>query len=148
MKLSSKTATGLALGIMLAGAAPASGADAPTKLRLDAETSIGGIGVACTGIGDSKEDPRWLAYPLRIEFANDLREHLVGAQVTVSTMEHQQLMNVTCWGSWLLLKPPGRDSYRIEGRIIGENVPPKGATVQAPANGQTRVVLEFPGVDA
>lgn len=129
-------------------ATPAEGIEPPVSLRQDAESTIGSIGVACTGIAGSKDDPRWLAYPLRIEFANDRREHLIGAQVTVSTMEHQQVMNVSCWGAWLLLKPPGQDSYRIEAKIIGETVPAQSTTVRAPANGQTRVVLEFPGVGA
>jgi len=116
-------------------------------LQLDAETMIGGIGVACTGIGESKHEARWNDYPLRIEFANDLREYLIGTKVTVSTMEQQPIMNVSCWGSWLLLKPPARDSYRVEARIIGETGPSQITTVQAPTSGQARIVLEFPGVD-
>jgi len=139
---------GLALALTLSGAAPAGSTTPPVKLQLDSETEIGDIGVACTGIGRSKEDPRWRAYPLRIEFANDLGEHLIGAEVAVSTMDGQQLIDVICWGPWLLLKPPGRASYRVEAKIIGETVAAQSATVQAPANGQARVVLEFHGVDA
>jgi len=132
----------------LVACSPTWGKGAPTSLPQDRENTIGGIGVACTGIAGSKDDPRWKAYPLRIEFANDLREHLIGAQVKVSDEAGTLLMNVTCWGAWLLLKPPGQVSYRIEATIIGESVPAQTATVSAPASGQTRIVLEFPGVDA
>ena len=132
----------------LVAAAPAGASGAPVNLRQDAEQAIGGIGVACTGIAGSKEDPRWQAYPLRIEFANDRREHLVGAQVRLSDASGDELMNVTCWGAWLLLKPPGQESYTLEATIIGEAAPARRATVRAPASGQTRIVLEFPGVDA
>jgi hypothetical protein len=134
--------------VMLALATPVSASGAPASLGQDAETSIGGVGVACTGIGGSKEEPRWRAYPLRIEFANDLREHLIGAQVRVTDETGREVMNVTCWGAWLLLKPPGDGAYTIEATIIGESVPAQKATVRAPASGQARIVLEFPGVDA
>ncbi|MDG2004380.1 MAG: hypothetical protein P8J20_13720 [Novosphingobium sp.] len=122
--------------------------DVPTvNLRQDSETMIGGLSVACTGIAGSKEDPRWPSYPLRLEFANDLREHLIGAQVKLWDDDHQ-IMNVTCWAPWLLLKPPGGKSYRVEATIIGESAPAQCMTVKSPTSGQTRIVLEFPGVDA
>jgi hypothetical protein len=159
MKQPAQAAMALTLSLVLIAATPAqNGTSAqndapalndtpPVKLRQDTENMIGGIGVACTGIAQSKKDPRWPSYPLRIEFANDLREHLIGAQVKVWA-EERQIMNVTCWGAWLLLNPPGKESYRIEATIIGGNVPAQNAAVQAPASGQTRIVLEFPGVDA
>jgi hypothetical protein len=153
MKQPAQAAMALTISLALIAATPAQN-DAPgqnnsppVRLQQDTETTIGGIGVACTGIAQSKKDPRWPSYPLRIEFANDLREHLVGAQVRVWA-EDRQIMNVTCWGAWLLLKPPGRESYRIEATIIGESGPAQTSTLQAPASGQTRIVLEFPGVDA
>lgn len=137
----------LAAATAVLPAAPVVADDAAVELRQDAEYVIGGIGVACTGIGGSKEYPKWKAFPLRIEFANDLREHLIGAELRVSDVAGEQLVNVSCWGAWLLLKPPGQESYKVEATMIGRGVPSRSATVRAPASGQTRIVLEFPGVD-
>jgi hypothetical protein len=137
---------GLIAALALSGAWPAYGADAPVDLRMDTDLTIGGVGVACTGIGESKQDPRWLAYPVRVEFANLRQEHLIGAEVTLSTMQRVPIMHVTCQGAWLLLKLPDRSSYRLEARIVGETAPAQSRVVRSPAHGQARVVIAFPGL--
>jgi hypothetical protein len=36
----------------------------------DTPTTIDGVKAVCTGVGESKNDPRWRAYPLKLVFAN------------------------------------------------------------------------------
>lgn len=122
------------------GATAASAADVP----LDSETTIAGIGVACTGIGESKAEPRWQAYPVRVEFANADHEYLIGATVKVADAKGAALFTASCSGPWLLLKFPDRAAYRVEATIDGAAAAPRSATVRAPATGQARVVLTFP----
>lgn len=124
----------------LAAALPASATEVP----LDSETTIAGIGVACSGIGESKTESRWQAYPVRIEFANADHEYLIGATVKVADARGAPLFTAGCSGPWLLLKFPDRASYRVEATIDGAAAAPRSATVRSPASGQARFVLTFP----
>jgi hypothetical protein len=132
----------------LAGAAPAqtpdaaASPDAPVKMGWDSEMTLAGVGAACTGIGQTKDDPKWLAYPLRIEFANRAREYLINATVTLSDDKSAKLFTVTCPGAWLLLKLPSPASYRVDALVNGRAAPT--TTVKSPAKGQQRVILVFP----
>lgn len=58
------------IAALAAAAALAGGALQPLALPVDQETSIGGVPVACTGLGQTKLDPRWARYPVRVEFSD------------------------------------------------------------------------------
>jgi len=134
----------------LAGAAPspaqtpdaAASPGTPVTMGWDSEMTLAGVGLACTGIGQTKDDPKWLAYPLRIEFANRAREYLIDATVTLTDNKGAKLFTVTCPGAWLLLKLPSPAPYRVDALIKGQAAPT--TTVRSPAKGQTRVILVFP----
>lgn len=140
--------TALTASAALAAAAPGSAQnatpspDAPVTMGWDSEMTIAGVGLACTGIGGTKDDPKWLAYPLRIEFANRAREYLIDATVTLTDDKGAKLFTVTCPGAWLLLKLPSAAPYRVDALIKGQAAPT--TTVKSPARGQTRVILVFP----
>lgn len=116
----------------------------PVRVRLDEEQTIGDVGVACTGIGQTKNDPKWLAYPVRLEFADAQRAYLAGEDVTLSDAGGQPLLDVTCEGPWLLLKLAPGKSYKVEAKLTEKDTAPRSATVKAPAHGQARFVLTFP----
>jgi hypothetical protein len=137
---------GIAAVVCLAGAAPTADVAPAVNLQMDTELNMGGVGVACTGIGESKQDPRWLSYPVRVEFSDMQQQYLVGAEVTLSTMRRVPLLHVTCQGAWLLLKLPDHNAYRLEASIIGASAPAQSRTVRSPARGQARVVIAFPGI--
>jgi hypothetical protein len=138
----------LAIWIALVAAAPAptpgpaAPADAPVKMGWDSEMVLAGVGVACTGIGGTKDDPKWLAYPLRIEFANRAREYLINATVTLTDDKSAKLFTVACPGAWLLLKLPSAAPYKVDALVNGRAAPT--TTVKSPARGQQRVILVFP----
>jgi hypothetical protein len=140
----------LATCVALVGAAPAAAQpaeaatspDTPVKMGWDSEMTLAGVGLACTGIGGTKDDPKWLAYPLRIEFANRAREYLINATVTLTDDKGAKLFTVTCPGAWLLLKVPSAAPYRVDALVNGRAAP--STTVKSPAKGQTRVILVFP----
>lgn len=115
-------------------------------IPVDAETSVNGVPVACTGIGQVRDDPRWLAYPVRVEFSDGRNAYLAGEVVQVRAKDGRPLLNAECDAPWLLLKlPPGR--YTVEARIPGSSARPRSAQVTPPAHGQIRVVLQFPEID-
>ena len=136
---------GMIAGMALFSASPTLSAETPVQLQLDAETTINGVGVACTGIGGSKNDPRWLAYPVRVEFANAQHEYLIGAVLTLSNTNGAPLFTVSCPGPLLMLKLPDHSSYHLDAHMSDADAPVLSRIVKAPAQGQIRVVLTFPG---
>ena len=122
--------------------APSASPDTAIKMGWDSEMTLAGVGLACTGIGGTKDDPKWLAYPLRIEFANRAREYLINATVTLTDDKGAKLFTVICPGAWLLLKVPSPNPYRVDALVNGRAAPT--TTVKSPAKGQQRVILVFP----
>jgi hypothetical protein len=135
-----KPALGSAAAAPRAALAPAA---APVILPADAETAVGGVPVACTGVGQTKLDPRWEAYPVRVEVSNGRNEYLADAQIAVWDASGRSVLNVRCAGPWILLRP-AQGAYRIEGRLPGLAAAPRTATFRPPAKGQMRLVLQFP----
>jgi len=146
MKQKARALVGLIVGMALFSASSAQSAEAPVQLQLDTETAIDGVGVACTGIGQTKTDPRWLEYPVRVEFANTQHEYVIGVTVTLSDSHGTSMLAVSCPGPWLVLKLPDRSAYRLDAHMSDANTPLLSRTVVAPAHGQSRVVLTFPGM--
>lgn len=112
-------------------------------LPLDTPTDVNGVETVCTGIdSDSRNDPRWLQYPLRLEFAAGNRAYI--ADESVSIMGEGAALAVHCQGPWVLAKlPPG--SYSVVASVGGTT---KNAKVNVPRTGQSRVVIHFPEVPA
>lgn len=135
------TTAGLAVAALSVGAA-AQGA--PNMLTLNSETTVDGVQVGCTGIGQSRHDARWKAFPVRVDFAKPNGHLLADVEATVTKADGTALANVGCPGPQLLFKlPPG--SYRVEGRLTkSPDAKPQTATVSAPARGQRVTTLHFP----
>ena len=118
----------------------------PTSIPPDTETTVGGVPVACTGIGQTKLDPRWSAYPVRVEFSDSHDKYLGDAEITVWDAHGRPVLSVACAGPWILLRlEPG--AYKIEGRLPDNaTAKPRTAPFRPPSKGQMRLVLKFPDV--
>lgn len=116
---------------------------AATPLPVDAETTAGGVPVACTGIGQTRLDPKWAAYGVRVEFSNALNEYLGGGAVTVKDKKGAEVLSVSCDAPWILMKLPA-GAYTIEGQPLDSQAKPRSATFSPPKAGQMRLVLQFP----
>ena len=129
---------------VLAGsfAAPAAWADAPVPL--DTPTTIGGVDTVCTGIGDeAQKDPRWLAYPVRIEFSNGGAQYLSGAHVELTTASGHPILALDCQGSWVLFQLKS-GTYKVTATLMSQSGGgTSSATFSPPRSGQKRVVLDF-----
>ena len=136
----------LALGAMLTGGLAGYfwPAQADVPMPMDNPISIDGIQTVCTGIGDeAQHDPRWLAYPLRVEFSNGGAQYLSGAHVVLSSVGGKTMAAVDCEGSWVLFQV-GPGTYKVTATLTGQpGAAPVSATVSPPAKGQKRVVLDF-----
>lgn len=126
--------------VLLAGAAAAQQGQ---PMPMDTPTTIGGIDTVCTGIGqEAQSDPRWQAYPVRIEFSNGGAQYLSGANVELSTAGGKSLLSVNCPGSWVLFKLQS-GSYKVTASLTGQGGGTSSATFSPPHSGQKRVVLGF-----
>ncbi len=121
-------------------------ADADVPLPMDNPVSLGGIETVCTGIGeDSQHDPRWLAYPVRIEFANGAAQYVSGAHVVLTAAGGKPLASLDCSGAWVLFKL-GPGTYQVTATHQGEaGAATRSATFSPPATGQKRIILDFAG---
>jgi len=128
--------TGAAAAALLTVAAQADG------LAMDNPVMVSGIETVCTGIADSKDDPRWAAYPVRIEFSNAKGQSITDVHLVLAKADGTALATLDCGANWVLFKlAPGK--YKVTGTAA----PDAGGTVSAdfapPAKGQKRVSLRF-----
>jgi hypothetical protein len=106
----------------------------------DQPFDVNGTEVVCTGIdSDSRHDPRWPAYPLKLEFAGAGGQYLGEERVTVTGNGVD--VNVRCKGPWVLLRVPA-GSYSIHAEAA--NAGAKNLTVNVTGRGQTRAMVVFP----
>lgn len=125
-------------------AAQESSTQIPQLLVLDTPTEVNGIETVCTGIdSDSRNDPRWTEYALRLEFAAGSRAYV--ADETVGITGGGNTLQVRCPGPWLLAKLPA-GKYSVVATVEGGAT--KTANVSVPKSGQLRAVLHFPEVPA
>jgi hypothetical protein len=143
------------------------------SIAMDQPVPMGNVETVCTGIADSKDDPRWPAYPIRVEFSNGGAQYLAGAHVTLTQggtlpgtptkTKHRRhktasageympasmdssapLASFDCLGSWVLFKlPPG--TYTVRASLLNPPGPEKSATFATSGEPpQKRVVIQFP----
>jgi hypothetical protein len=124
-------------GLLLAISAPAWADPMP----MDQPVQLNGLDTVCTGIGESKDDPRWTSYPIRIEFSNGGAQYLSGATVKVSHAG-KSIAELDCPGSWVLLKGPV-GAYRVDASIDGSPAKPENARFTIGTGKQKRIVLRF-----
>jgi len=123
-----------------AGAATAAG---PTVVPLDTETTVAGVPVACTGVGEAKLNPHWDSYPVRVAFAGANGDLLADEALTIFDESGAVVVSVGCTGPWILLKlPPG--GYRIEGWLPKREAARQSGFFRVPPDGPVHLDLRFP----
>ena len=125
-----------AAALLAAGAADAQ----TTRVPLDQETVVDGVKVGCTGIGQSKDDPKWQAYNVRVEFADTARGYLADETLTLYGAHE---LTVKCEGPWILLQLPPGKTYTVTGTVPHVQTP-QALKITAPSQGQGVFVLTFP----
>ena len=148
-----KSARLLMLGAVVALAAPslamsaenpAPADQAPAQiLPVDQITTVQGVEVACTGMGETRQDARWRSFPVRVEFSNGKAEYLTDAEVRLTTDKGKPVLNVSCAAPWVLLKPTA-GAYTVFARLLDSAAKPRSAQFKTPSQGQIRVVIAFP----
>ena len=131
----------------MAGALFAVAAQAEGPLALDNPVMVSGIETVCTGIAQTRDDPRWTAYPVRIELSNTEAQLVADAHVVLAKPNGAKLAEFDCPASLVLFKlSPGR--YKVTATISPTPRGTASATFNAPSKGQKRVELVFTGNSA
>jgi hypothetical protein len=128
------------MAILVVSALATTAALAAEKLIEDTPKAIDGIETVCDGITiANRNDPKWRAYSLRMEFAGKGGQYLGGETVSVKGEELD--VSVTCQGPWVLMKLPA-GSYHISADV--PDAGHKEMNVRVSANGQHVAMFSFP----
>lgn len=99
-----------------------------------------GITYMCSGIGESKDDPRVSSFPMKIVFATNSSALYSDVNVKVTDASGKSVIEIFCDGAWLLVKAaPG--SYQVTGTDT------KGQSRSCPmtiGSSQTQCTLRWP----
>ncbi len=106
----------------------------------DAVKKKGGITYMCTGIGESKHDPRIASFPLKIVFATNSSALYSDVNVRIYHEEGESVFDVFCDGAWLLVQLPS-GSYRVTATDTKNQSRSCPVTL---GGGQTQCVLRWP----
>jgi hypothetical protein len=132
-------ATLLAAGAMVHGLAQAQ-AQPANAIPFDTAVTIEGVETVCTGIGvEARGEPRWNAYPLKVELVGRGAQYLGDVHIAV-TKDEKRVLEVDCGGPWVLFKLPAA-RYQLHATIEGHTV---SSSAYVPATGQGRIILRFP----
>jgi len=135
MKFSQSTMAVLAASVLATTAALAA-----ENLAEDMPKTIDGVETVCDGTTlANRNDPKWKAYSLRLEFAGKGGQYLGGQTVSVKGQELD--VTVTCQGPWVLMKLPA-GSYHVSADV--PDAGHKEMNLRVPASGQHVAVFSFP----
>jgi hypothetical protein len=113
------------------------------QMAVDKDVVLGGVHLACTGIGETRADPKWTDYPVRVEFSNARNEYMIDALVGLIDAKGEAVVVVRCDSPWLLLNPPP-GTYSVYAHLMYSDARMRSARFTVPTKGQKRVVLQFP----
>lgn len=100
-----------------------------------------GIRYVCTGIAESRLDPRWAAYPLKLMFTTGGRAYIINVRVTIRNAKGATVFTAFCPTPWLLVTlAPGR--YRVT--AVAEQKYRQRIRVRVRAGRQTAMAIRFP----
>ena len=102
-----------------------------------------GIKYACAGVGKaSRNDPRWTAFPVRLEFAAANGDFLGDPSVSVTDSSGKPVFSAQCNGPWVLIELPA-GSYQVH--ATGQKGQyAKDFALSVKGGGQTKKTIRLP----
>ena len=117
---------------------------APSAWAVDDEQMYEGILYACTGIAESKTDPRWEQYAVKMVFAGATGQLLGDIQVRVDDKNGRQIFETHCFAPWLMLAlQPGRYKATATARQVFTH----SVDFLVSAGRQAYIVVRFPEIN-
>jgi hypothetical protein len=112
----------------------------PSLRAADEELTYQGIQYACTGVGESKEDPKWKTYPLKLMFTAGTKAYVADVSVTIQDSSGKIVLKVNCDSPWLLARLKS-GNYSVTAQASGAGS--KTVQVSVPSSGQKEMVIRF-----
>jgi len=145
--VSRKSAVAFAACLSFISLAAAARADTVAALPMDTNTTIDGVDIACTGVGQTRDNPLWRDYPVKLEFSNAQGDYVADETLTVYRPGRRPLLSVSCDAPWVLMRlTPGHD-YRVRASLDEPGTSPRTADIRVPEHGQARSLIVFPRAD-
>jgi len=111
----------------------------------DVEKIYQGVPYACSGVGNSQDDPRWKTYPLKLMFTAAGKAYVANVGVSILDSRGNEVLRVTCDAPWLLARL-GPGTYTVSAQAYGSTI--KRTKVSVPASGQNELAIRFPEIPA
>ena len=137
-----KRAGSILVSATLAAGLSAAAQAAPDNVPMNAASEVQGVQVACAGVGERDEhNPRWMNYPVKLEFVGGYGQYLAGERVALHGGRAHAALDLRCNGPWLLMRlSPGH--YHATAAVPG--APAKHFSFTVPAHGRRHVVVRYP----
>ena len=128
----------LAAFLLLTGFGTAS-ADSPQ----DQELTYQALKYACTGVAESKEDPRWGKYSLKLMFTTGGRAYVSFIQVQIKDGAGNLVFEADCDAPWIVVDlKPGK--YAVTATAIKKYT--KNVSVNVTGGKQTELAIRYPEI--
>jgi hypothetical protein len=109
----------------------------------DSVASFAGNDYACTGIAESKYDPRWDAFPLKIVVATVEGDYLGDFRVTIADNAGEIVMDAHCLAPWLLVDLP---AGHYDAKVVARGTFEQNVGIDV-GTSQKQVTVHFEGID-
>jgi len=107
------------------------------------QTSASGLQYVCTGIGESKFDPQWEAFPLKLVVATVEGDYLGDFTATIADSGGATIFDAHCLAPWMLVNlPAGNYTATLTTRGTYE----KTVDVEI-GSGQHEITVHFEGIN-
>jgi hypothetical protein len=107
------------------------------------QTSANGLRYACTGIGESKFDPQWEAFPLKLVAAAAGGGYLGDFTATIEDGAGATVFDAHCLAPWMLVELP---AGRYTATLIARGTFQETVDVEI-GSGQNEITVHFEGID-
>ena len=107
------------------------------------QTSASGLQYVCTGIAESKFDPQWEAFPLKLVVATVEGDYLGDFTATIADSGGSAVFDAHCLSPWMLVNlPAGNYTATVTTRGTYQ----KTVNVEV-GSGQNEVTVHFEGIN-
>lgn len=104
-----------------------------------------GTEYVCTGVAETRDDPRWQRYPLKLVFATDKGEYLADVRVKIEDASGNIALEAACDAPWLVADLPA-GSYNVTATTKGGLT--ETVSVQVTGGEQVETTLRHPEASA
>ncbi|MFO1462578.1 MAG: hypothetical protein U1F66_02290 [bacterium] len=113
------------------------------QVAQDQELTYKDLKFACTGVAESKEDPRWSKYSTKLMFTTGGRAYVSYIQLSVKDASGNLVFETDCDAPWILVDlKPGK--YSVTATAVKKYT--KNVSLTVGSGKQTELAIRFPEI--